>query len=169
MTQVSTSVFTHVIVFFDGGRKFITQEQYDFIIRTTAISKSISTPQLGYIAFASIAKIPEIEDFYQQFPDERPQYSRNDFEEKYPDYTHGNQQIRRPTALAREGMIIGLRQYCKNAGKSEEEAERIISGFTNPKTREGYWEKVVRKYQNKNDLTDGEKEFYEYALEKVKH
>lgn len=133
---LTTDVKTHVIVFHDKSRKHITKEQANFIFQASATSTvpAITTPQLGRITFSSIAKIITIDDFYEQYPNERPEKPYNTFEENYPEYSKGNQQIRKPTERAKELMKKGFVGYfTKERGLSQEQAENNFKDFISQK------------------------------------
>lgn len=167
MNEISSEVNTRVIIFHDGGKKFITDEQYKFIMLAKEVGKSIDTPKLGFITLSSIARIPTIEEFYEQFPKERPEHTRDSFQEHYGGI---NQQIRKPTVRAKELMKQGfIKGYMETWGGTQEHAEKkfeqiILKG---PMDNTVYHRKTVEKYREKTDLNPSEKEHYEHALSMV--
>ena len=112
-----------VIVFHDKSKKWVTKAQAEHIFNASCEpgQKGILIDGSFY-TFSSISKILSLKDFYDQFPDERPAETRNQFEEQYGSL--GNQQIRKPTGRAKELMLSGLATYirdnpnrCENAKK----------------------------------------------------
>jgi len=72
MNELSTTTYEYVIVFTDKSNKFISKFEHDKIIDES------TDPEIGgielrgsYIRFHSIAKILAIDEFYEQYPDEK--------------------------------------------------------------------------------------------------
>ena len=83
MNEITTQVKSHVIIFTDKSKKFISQISYDDIISQS--SEGIGGMEIGdnYIRFQSIAKILTIDEFYKQYPEEKvfetPQQTKKSF------------------------------------------------------------------------------------------
>lgn len=171
MNELSTPM-SHVIVFHDGSHKYITAQQASLIFQASASAKTITTPQLGLISIPSIAKIVEIDDFYEQYPDKRPE-SRPEWKEPREEYKSIEQQ-----ALAdesrRNGLVKGIKEYIAEADRRGEpaiNAREILSrwekGQRNVTDTRSYHQKTVDKYRDKPNLTPSEKAHYEHALSKL--
>lgn len=129
--NLTTEVKNKVVVFHDGSREHITSEQEKAIFQMTGgVVKGIKING-NYYAFSGISKILNIEDFYIQYPDERPEYTPDTFQEQYGAYTRqGSEQVRQPTGKAKELMIQGIKKAFCEMGKSEEDAGKCLEKFT---------------------------------------
>lgn len=164
MTSLTTDPCTHVIVFYDGTKKFITTKQYQIILEASSRElKSVSTSQLGYISFGAISKIPEIEDYYNQYPEERPDY-RAEFQPKIDNRTPEQQE--RDYQRVRQGIVKGLQDFCKTHSDAKQ-AKEVLNHVLGNEQHEGYWEGVVEKYKDK-ERNSSEEEHYQFALKKTK-
>lgn len=67
----STEVNTHVIIFFDGSRKYIPTAIADRMFAADSEIKNV-TFNGSLINLASISKILSLEEFYEQYPKEQP-------------------------------------------------------------------------------------------------
>lgn len=165
MTSLTTDPCTHVIVFYDGSKKFITTRQYQLILEASSKElKSISTSQLGFISFGAISKIPEIEDYYNQYPDERPDY-RAEYQPE--EDTRTSQQKEHDYQRVRQGIVKGLQGFCKTHPDAQQ-AKSVLSYMLGNEKNEGYWERVVEKYKDKQRSTS-EEGHYQFALKKVQN
>jgi hypothetical protein len=72
--QLSADRFTHAIKFIDGSKKFINQREYDQIWRDSASpnKRAVWLADKSYVAFSGISKILPMDEFYGEYPDERP-------------------------------------------------------------------------------------------------
>lgn len=128
MNELSNDTMSYVIVGHDGSHRFITEAQYNLIFQVSSTdAKSVTTPQLGQLFFSSIAKIPPIKDFYEMYPDKRPQE---------PQYTYKNEiklldQVRQPTKKAMELMVKGFvnQRRIKNPNYTLEQAQKEFTLF----------------------------------------
>jgi len=127
MTQVSANPITQVIIFHDGARKFITESQSALIFQGSAgTNKSITTPQLGLITFSSIARIISLNDFYEQFPDERPE-TRPEFKvESVGEYRTLEQQGL-SSARNTKAMIKGIDLFISQAKARGEDPKNAMA------------------------------------------
>ena len=73
MTQELSTV-THVILFFDGSKKFLTTKMAQLILANSlSEADGFQLPSnAGYIRFSAIQKILLLGEYYQQYPDQRP-------------------------------------------------------------------------------------------------
>lgn len=101
----------------------ITQEQKESLMRVDASQVELSDGSI--VKINSISEILPEEKYYQTFPDKRPTETRNDFEEKYSQYSRsGSDQIRKPTKRARELMLEGMKKYIgENPGNNKNALE----------------------------------------------
>ena len=104
--KLSTEVKKYVVLTFAGGKYFITQQEFDKILATPNNSSVIiqKTP----VKISNIAEIPPIEEYFNQHPNERPEF--------YPDtqlylknYVSGMSDQRRKIAISK--VIEGFKQY----------------------------------------------------------
>ncbi len=175
MTELSTNPITHVIVFHDKSKKFITEAQSNLIFQASCgTSKSITTPQLGLITFSAIAKIIELKEFYDQYPDERPEFRPEFKPEPRAGYKTIEEQSLANTAR-RSGLAKGLKQFIRESearGEDPLNAKAILERWekgikTDTKEYEtGYHQKTVDKF--KDVVRDASQEaHYQFALGKV--
>lgn len=164
MTSLTADPCTHVIVFYDGSKKFITARQYQLILEASSKElKSISTSQLGFISFGAISKIPEIEDYYNQYPDERPDY-RAEYQPE--EDTRTSQQKERDYQRVRQGIVKGLQDFCKTHADAKQ-AKLVLDHVVGEEQHGGYWEGIVEKYKDK-ERNSSEEEHYQFALKKTR-
>jgi hypothetical protein len=71
MNELSTQSKSHVIIFTDKSKKFISQLSYDDIMSQSAGDSGGIDIGGNYIRFQSIAKILTIDEFYKQYPEEK--------------------------------------------------------------------------------------------------
>lgn len=64
---------THVILFKDGGKKYLNKNAYDVIWGEISTGKKEILINGSMISVAMIGELISIEEFYQQHPDERPE------------------------------------------------------------------------------------------------
>lgn len=111
--QISTNVTTHVIIFHDGSKKFINQKAYDQIWKNveTGIEKIAMGGNIFH--FASISKIISLEEYYNQYPDERPAPTMKDVGKIMAEKGIGLREIinRENDTRHIESMIKGLKNY----------------------------------------------------------
>jgi hypothetical protein len=127
MNKLSTKVDEQsVIVFHDKSKKWVTKAQAEHIFNASCEpgQKGILIDGSFY-TFSAISKILSLKDFYDQFPDERPAETRNQFEDVYGSV--GNQQIRKPTGRAKEMMVEGFIKQRMHVGKTREEAKQDLA------------------------------------------
>jgi hypothetical protein len=169
MSQEISNPVTHAIIFHDKSHKLITASQYNYILSQSGKTFFV-TPALGYITMSSIARIPEIEDFYEQFPDKKSQYlNYTPKEELPPEYAkRTDEENKKMAEFARNGIIRGLQLFCSNNPGSKN-AEEILSNILNGKSAtksKNYWQAVVEKYQNKI-RNPSEEEHYQFAKQSL--
>lgn len=76
MSNLTTNLKTHIIITFTGGKYFITQEQYNVISKMDN-NKKIILPS-AVINTNVISEIQTINEYYNNHPDERPQFDNYD-------------------------------------------------------------------------------------------
>ncbi len=172
MNELSTQVQDHVIIFHDGARKFITKQQAALLFQNP--SKTITTPQLGFISMPSIARIIEIEEFYSQFPDERPEYRPEFKPEPRETYKSIEEQslgdVRRRSGLVRGLQLVIDEEDAK--GRPAMNAREILEKWQKGERQNGgdnrsYHQKTVDKYKDKV-RTPSEETHYQHAVQKLK-
>lgn len=128
MTQLSTEVKNTVIIFHDGSRKFITNRQADIVIsQSTTAAKGIKIDG-SFIAFSSISKILTLQEFYNEYPDERPPETQNKVfttpAGDMLDRVISPLKLKQQRIRAFEQMIKGIKKYIdsdKNQGTGKPE------------------------------------------------
>lgn len=73
MNQLSTEVKTHVLITFSGSKHMITDEQEKTLRKASDQDRIYIGSTM--IRVSTIKQVMPIEEYYQQFPEERPQYS----------------------------------------------------------------------------------------------
>lgn len=118
----------HVIVYHDGSRKWVSAKVAEMVLIKSCDKDLQATIINGeHFKFSAIAKIIPKEEFFEQYPDERPEEVRNTFQDIYGDV--GNQQIRQPTQRAAELMKQGFMKYHAEQGRTPEQAEEKWKQF----------------------------------------
>ena len=155
--KLTTKVKNSIIIFIDGSKKSITSEVAEKI--------SLLPPGAGqididgsFIKLHSISKILTLEEYYNQYPSERPK--QYDLKEEYVSH------IQNPTPKARNSMLKGLKQYCDenlNALKAKAMYSRLLDKKAEV---DDYWLEVHAKYKDK-DRTDSEERHFQHALSKI--
>lgn len=71
--QLTTEVITHFILKHNGPKQPITQEEYNQLIKYYGTDrKGMPLKNNKIIIFSNIADIPEVEAYYQENPEKRP-------------------------------------------------------------------------------------------------
>jgi len=113
--NLSKDVKDHIIIFNDGSKKMITENQFNAITQMSSGQKDSLVIDGSLIKFHSISKLLSMDEFYEQYPDQRPQqYDKN--EEYISPITNASPK-------ATKLMLKGLKQYCdenSNALKAKE-------------------------------------------------
>jgi len=119
-----------VIIFKDKSKKWITKKQADFILQQSCLpnQKKVLVDGLFY-NFASISKILNEKEFYEQFPKERKIEEIPFFNNPNIYDLEGNQQIRKPTKRAREQMKEGFIGKRLQLGDTKDIAEKKFDDF----------------------------------------
>ena len=113
---------THIIRFFDGSKKEVSQKIADEIMEKSCHSELQGVKINGtFYKFSAISKILTNEDFFIEYPDERPEISM-------PEWIP-NEQIRQPTTKAKELMKGGFIDYHLSQGRTPEEADKKWEDF----------------------------------------
>lgn len=127
MTQeLSTDVRNDaVLVFKDGSHRFIEEKQHKAILASiNSDVRGFTVVSTGeYFDYAMVSKVLTLSAFYEQYPQHRLEYTRNDWEEMKKDM-EANQQIRKPCTKQREFMMQG---WMKATGKTEEEFKKFFT------------------------------------------
>jgi hypothetical protein len=104
---------THVVIFHDKSKKFISQAAHDAIWNMSSTGSEKLRLGDNMISFSSIAKILTLKEFYTQYPDERRKLD----EKAQIEYKNFNGLGYRgiidscKTTFAIESMIRGLKEY----------------------------------------------------------
>ena len=143
--QLSTEVKNEsVIIFHDKGEKWITEKQADYVLEQSCQPNAKGIKLDGsFYTFSSMAKILSEKDYYEQYPDKRPE-TKNVFEEFY-----GNTRDYTPMERTAEqsknqfsGLLKGLKSFIDGELKRgitpkyaieiyEEKLERYKQKFAN--------------------------------------
>jgi hypothetical protein len=113
MTQLTTS--THIALFNDGSKKFMNKAAYKFMYE--AIMKGMDVAPMGgqIINLKSLKLLASVEEFYKQYPQEKPNYTtRNDLTGYGLEKTYKIVPIR-----ALRGMIKGMQRHIERTGANE--------------------------------------------------
>jgi hypothetical protein len=93
----------------------ITEEQKKLLMSTNATQFELKDGSI--VKLNTISEVLPEDKYFQTFPDKRPEEVRNDFDSKYAQYT--GDQIRKPTKRAKELMLEGLAEYCRQNPHAE--------------------------------------------------
>lgn len=118
MTSLSLKNYTHVLLFKDRAHKFITQQQYEFVF-SPEVSKQgfVHTPSLGYFDLKQIARVLEANEYYEQFPDKRTQYTNYSEPSKLPVYEERTpDQHREYWKNGMQRILAGLQEHIDQHG-----------------------------------------------------
>lgn len=106
---------THIIIFQDKTRKFITTKEYEYIFENSGGQTEMFELGASMYSFSDIYKMLDFEEYCKQYPlDSGFVYKKIDEER------NGNQQIRNSKPRARELMLKGIKQYCDREGRDFE-------------------------------------------------
>jgi len=98
---------THIILFHDHSRRLITEADSQIYFQGRRQGKTAMIIDGGSYAFSSMAKVLSVQEFYEQYPAERPQKTA---ENKFPTLDEMiNVAPNRIRAL--KGIIAGLKNY----------------------------------------------------------
>ena len=74
--NLTTEVNNQVIIFHDGSRLFVTDKQVEKITEQIQLGQKGIWINKNYYTFSSISKIISLKDFYDQYPDQMPDYRK---------------------------------------------------------------------------------------------
>lgn len=113
----------HIILFFDGSSREVSDKIAEEVMIKSCDEKlqAIKINNVLY-KFGSISKIMPLNEYYQEYPDKRPQENYNQFNDIYGKI--GSDQIRKPTEKAGELMKQGFIEYQLKQRKTPEQAEQ---------------------------------------------
>lgn len=103
-----------VIVFFDGTRKFISTKQADALFQLSTKQQQFMVDG-GMYKFSAISKIITLEEFYRQFPNEKPSgldYYDGGNEMSVEERIKNYRPEKRINAI--KGMLKGLNEFIDN-------------------------------------------------------
>ena len=102
----------YILVFIDGSKKYINKKAYDFIWKEMANGKDIIGVAGQMINLKSIKIMQNLEEYYDQYPKERPQVY-DDFKQKIQEDQGiiGTINRYKDNKRALKGMIKGLEGY----------------------------------------------------------
>ena len=118
--MISTSVASYIVVFKDGSKKFLNEKAYRFIWDESLKEKPIIHIGGQLINLSSIKVLCSLEDYYVQYPNDRPV-------QNYKDFTGqgvlGVLEKHKDNKVGLKGMIKGMKHFlsdkkpgeCKNA------------------------------------------------------
>ena len=70
---LSTEVFTHIIIFFDGSIRNISKERYETILHQSCLPNSKKFVLDGKLySFGDVKKLYTLNDYYEEYPDKIP-------------------------------------------------------------------------------------------------
>ena len=118
----------HIIVFHDKSRRKVSQRIAEEVM-IKSCDQNLQAIKINGVLykFSSISKIMRIEQFYIEYPDERPVEVRNQFEDIYG--AGGNQQIRHATGKAKELMEKGFVEARIQGNEMKETAKQKFQNF----------------------------------------
>lgn len=171
--ELTTKILDHVIIFWDGSKKFITQGQHDFLVQNSDGTKKTFPLDNQLYSFSSISKLLTLKEFYDQYPDQMPETRPQlNVEEVKP--MSLDEQAKHNQAV-RNGLIQGLEREIAIAearGEDRTAARAILESYKKGRANEhnnsNYWVKVVEKYKNKA-RNESEESHYQFALKKSKN
>lgn len=115
--EITTEVKNYIIVFFDKSKLWITQGDYD-VLQAAYSDPDAKMVQLGSSTYnlSGIDKILTMEEFYEAYPDQRPDpLSSKNFEkpDDVPDY-RGEKLSRNGLASMIKGMQGAIEEFRAN-------------------------------------------------------
>ncbi len=162
MNELSTEIKTHVIIFHDKSKRFITEKTYNRICACT--TPVFNSPETASITLSSIAKIPSLALFYEDYPNEIPVTSH--YSKEIPSNEDQRTEAEQQAFWSRNR--IRMLEGIKSVGTPDAlELFRMISNPT-PEGKEGsYYQKVFDKYSGKANRTPSEEAHFQFAKSKV--
>jgi hypothetical protein len=133
--MLTTEVKTNVIIFHDKSKKMITNTQAQIIFKESGTEKKSILIDGSLITFSSISKVLTLEEFYNEYPTEKPNIVP-EWKETATDYrplsdvASGN-----PKWL--KGLIKGLKQYITENPESPKAMEMLKKFVTTYRQRYG--------------------------------
>jgi hypothetical protein len=144
MTEVSTAVLSHVVVFMDGSTMDITEKAFEAIMSVDPETKAVNIKGQR-IALSSISKILTRDEFYEQYPDRKPAQPMPTVDEAIgwdrlmagdlPKYTPEKRE------RAKEGLMKGLQRFIdkENArGIPTPKAQALLEHMKSGKKADAY-------------------------------
>lgn len=126
--MLTTEVKTHVIVSFDGSHKYITNGEYEKIMKCQEHGMIGLELDGGFYKLSDMKKIPGIDEFYEQYPDKKPTKTPDTFNKVYKDVLKGPRKpIKNAKLRIKEGFIASEVQNGLTKKKAEEKFKRIFS------------------------------------------
>lgn len=134
--ELSTEVSEKsIIIFHDRSKKWISSKQAEAIYSMSGSTQKGVTIDGSFYTFSSISKILSVQDFYQQFPDERPEETP---EWKKEDHVSLSEQVNRtPESLS--GLLKGLKRYI----------DMELSKGNTPKNAISLYDEKLKKYKER--------------------
>lgn len=109
MNQLNTKPKTHVIITFDGLNIFITEEQNKALVGLSS-DKFVKVNGIA-VKGSSISTVLPIAEFYQQYPDKKPDHSRMpDRNHNEPDYKGISDEARAVAQRQPTHVLVQLRE-----------------------------------------------------------
>lgn len=146
MNELSSNPITQVIIFHDGSKKFITESQASLIMQSSnGQNKSITTPNLGMISFSSIAKVITLKEYYEQYPDQVPEYRKETNLNELPKQYETLEQQLEGHKNQFKGVLKGLKSFI------DEEIKKGNKPLNAIKTYEEKLKNYKQKFKYSND------------------
>lgn len=175
MNDLTTELANRVMVLHDKSKRFITKKQEDALfVMTGTLAKGIKING-EYFAFSSIAKIVDLDKYYEDHPEERPHY------EPLRDMSVlGNRETYvgldeeifaskvRSSSAARD--LLAFITEAEGRGEQVIHARAILEAWnkkkTAPEKTKSYWQTVYDKYYGKS-LSPSEQAHFAHAVQKL--
>lgn len=120
--QLSTEVKNRVLYFHGGQKVFVTAEQEDNITRLSTTNQKTFSLNGHLTTFSSIARFGDIEDYFNDHPEERPEYRQEWKEQPIEPYQSLEDQAL-ATERGRNDAIRGLELFIYEYERNGERAQ----------------------------------------------
>lgn len=147
--NLTTEVNSQVIIFHDGSKVFITDNQAESVIQMSGGQSKGIKINGNYYTFSSISKIVSTQEYYNQYPDQVPDHRSEVFTETTQPYESVEQQLESHKNQFK-GVLKGLKQYI------DEEITKGNKPLVAIKTYQEKLDKYKQKFKDYNNQTINE-------------
>lgn len=123
--ELTKEVREYIVLFIDGSKKFLTKKQFTILMQASGGRAKGVVMDNSFIAFSSISKIMELEEYYKQYPDKRPQEYKKMKAEKSEEWT------KEKRINAMQNMRKGVLKYKNGRGKGGKQVDDLIARIDN--------------------------------------